>query len=524
MEEDLTRTDAHNLLSELRPVWKYALSNAPVERFLRGIWSLHMMQSDHSADLEVRMNNAPEGARSPDIAGPFRVRPWELETVLNEYFQHRENHLYSFFSPENWNDWAHLITLLRRIENAESAIYGGPDKIIDHLFRIGSKQFEWQDGFLNFSEIFRGLYIYGQGECAARFFNKFGITVDEFFLYGFALLSTFMRNPACNSEIDLSLLKLSPEKARVARGLITSDAENIEALCKRERVGDAEIAFKPSVFRLYPCVRAGFRGRYIFCPMPELILKRVSTGIFYDVIDGGQSIREDYGRRFEAYVALLLRTYQPNLEIESESSYMTRKGEIRSPDLFISRTASGYEVVVECKASRLNYKTRFSDINDLDSHAYDEMIKAVFQIWRHAFMSRTGNGIPKTSPDAVGLVLTLDNWFQAGIERQQMVLSSAKDMFQSRYPQSLPDDMLPIGFTNMTELEHVLRSGNPSSIVASIRELSKSERRGWSLDSIHRDLKENSVPWTEFAFKEELAKIVPFWSSLMEVARTNANS
>ncbi|UYV15152.1 hypothetical protein [Porphyrobacter sp. ULC335] len=523
MEDNLNREEAAELLNDLRPEWHYALSNTSPERFLKGVWSLHMMQSSDGDGSQIKMFNAPEEARSSDFAGKYRVRPWELETILNEFFEHKTKGLYHFFRPEIWNDWAYLITLLRRIENSEAALYGGPESIIDHLFHIGSKQFEWQEGFANYSEIFRGLYIYGQGACASAFSEKFGISVDEFFSYGFALLSVFMKSPVCNAEIDVSLLGISDQKAKIARDIITGNTSEITELCRRERSAAGEIAFKPSAFRLYPCVRDGFQGRYLFCPLPELILKRVSTGIFYDVIDAGPVVREDYGRRFESYVALLLRTYQPLLNFISETTYMTRQGEVRTPDLFLFGTTDGYEVAVECKASRLPYKTRFTDIRDLGPRPYDEMIKAVFQIWRHAYSSRSGRGVPKLAPDAVGLVLTLDNWFQAGIERQQMVLASAKAMFFSRFPHALQEDMIPIGFTSMTEMEHILRSGTPSSILQSVKELSRSERRGWSLDSIHREIMPNHIGWTDFPFVDELAKIVPFWTSFMEVAREKAN-
>ncbi len=439
--------------------------------------------------------------------------------MLNEHFLHRANTLYTFFQPDDWNHWAQLTTLLRRVENAQSALSSDQTRIIDHLFHIGSRQFEWQQGFLNYSEVFRGIFIYGQGKCADRFFEKFGISIDSFFTYGFALMSMFLSHPRCRADIDLSTIGVSSREAAVAHDILVSDVPKIARLCQAERDREGEIAYKPSILRLYPCIKGGIRNRYIYCPLPELIIKRVSTGIFYDVIDGGADIREDYGRRFEQYVKLLIQKYQPDFFLSTEQRYMTRKGELMSPDLFLSLRRESFDVIIECKASRMSFRTRFSHIDDTGNRGYEEMSKAVFQIWRHAFHVRTGKGLPKVTKDAIGLVLTLDSWFQAGIKRQEMVLSEAKKLFSEKCPDGKECDQIPIGFTNMTELEHVLRSGTPASILAAIRELSSEERRGWSFDIIHNQLYPGELRYTAFPFEDELCELLPFWGTVRDSAR-----
>ena len=513
MEDSLTAPEAQILLARLRPEFAIALGSAAPTKFFEGVWAVNAHQSENFAPTKPRIWNAPNEARNADMASRYRIYPWELETVVNEYFIHKHQGLYQSFDPNDWNHWAFIISHLRQIENAESAIFSLPENIIDHLFHIGSRQFEWQSGFLNYSELFRGIYVYGQGGCATRFLNKYGIDINSFFAYGFALLSMFLRAPSCRADIDLEIIGLTPEEGDIASSILTEDFSEICRLAKVERSRASEIAYKPSILRLKPCIRGGFKSRHIFCPLPELIMKRVSTGIFYDIVDGGHLVREDYGRRFETYVALLASTYQPQMTLRTEETYKTRSGEFKTPDIFLG-TDSTVDIVIECKASRMNYETRFSDIDDLPPYGYDEMTKAVFQIWRHAYHSRLGKAAPRLHGQTIGLVLTLDDWFQGGVKRQEMVIKNARSLLEEKYPDSSPLDQIPVAFSSMTEFEAILQTGTPRSIVETLREAASEKKRGWSITSLHHDANKSQKHFQKFAFQSELERMLPFWADI----------
>ncbi|MCV0382094.1 MAG: hypothetical protein K5799_01395 [Erythrobacter sp.] len=524
MEDALTTSEALILLEKLRPEFATALGSAAPARFFEGVWALNAHQSETFSPSKSLIVNAPAGSQNAGIADQYRIHPWELETVVNEYFVHQHQGLYRSFSPTDWNHWAFIIGHLRRIENAESAVFSPPENIIDHLFHIGSRQFEWQTGFLNYSELFRGIYVYGQGECAKRFQEKYGISINSFFAYGFSLLSIFLKSPSCVFNLDVDMIGMTSEERDIAATILTGDFQDLRRIAQLERFEDSEIAYKPSILRLKPCIRAGFKDRYLYCPLPDLIMKRVSTGIFYDIVDGGHAVREDYGRRFERYVSLLISTYQASIELYEERSYRTRDGEIRTPDIFLGIDTDGIDVVIECKASRMSYQTRFSDIADLPPHGYDEMTKAVFQIWRHAYHSRIGRASPALHADTVGLVLTLDDWFQGGLKRQEMVLKDAYSLLAKRFPEALPSDRIPIAFANMTEFEAILQTGSADSVIRTLREAASEKRRGWAITSIHRELKVPSQQFKKFAFQRELEKLLPFWSDIRSRAEERGQS
>jgi hypothetical protein len=164
----------------------------------------------------------------------------------------------------------------------------------------------------------------------------------------------------------------------------------------------------------------------------------------------------------------------------------------------------------------MGYKTRFSDIDDLGPDGYEEMSKGIVQIWRHVYHSRIGKAKPPVPRNAVGLVLTLDSWFQAGMKRQSLVIEEAKKLMHQKCPESTVEDQIPVAFSTMTEFENVLRTGTPSSIIDVLKTASSPEKRGWSIDAIHSSFDVEREPFAGFPFAAQLAEILPMWGDLMD--------
>ena len=123
---------------------------------------------------------------------------------------------------------------------------------------------------------------------------------------------------------------------------------------------------------------------------------------------------------------------------------------------------SGVTVAVECKSKKMTVGAKFSD-NPLDDAkiGYDEMMKAVVQVWR--FFSHVRRGLIPDHPvvgDAVGLVLTLDSWMEMFGSMRGETLARAEQFAARADPNIEPSDRRPVVFCPIDDLERTLRSAS----------------------------------------------------------------
>ncbi|HEX8215173.1 MAG TPA: hypothetical protein VF582_06840, partial [Allosphingosinicella sp.] len=183
------------------------------------------------------------------------------------------------------------------------------------------------------SQFHRYVFIYGQGVCAEYFREAHGVTIPEMTMMGFALMAAFLEHPTYDRRGDLAMIGLTPETRERVLSLITAPLAQVRALAGKIRAGGAETAYRPSVLRQFPCISVGHGRRYLLAPLPQLIIARVTSGLFYDVVRGGGPVREDYGRRFETYALRYLDAALPELRVIPEWRYGPRGSAVDTPDL-----------------------------------------------------------------------------------------------------------------------------------------------------------------------------------------------
>ena len=64
-------------------------------------------------------------------------------------------------------------------------------------------------------------------------------------------------------------------------------------------------AFLPSILRRFPLSGLKDKANELFAPIPEVLLMRVTSGLYYDLIPGGQALLNEANDRFEEYCARL---------------------------------------------------------------------------------------------------------------------------------------------------------------------------------------------------------------------------
>lgn len=498
------------------------LSFVDDEGFVQLLWATHILQSENPepAHRYILPETIPNGSISAKIPSEYAIHEWEIETLANELMtvpkietknngpirKLRWDHLGAMIECVNW---------LRKLENSEYRIKKKREDVFIEMGRIAARQFGWQRGFVNISQFYRNAFVYGQGPCAAQFEVAHGITLNRFSQIGFMLFVSLNNFPIVRN--DSSWVKMGVEWQEVERvlALIAMPFPKAAALARSRRRKTIHTADKPSILRQFPCLRFGEQCERIRAPLPELILERVTSGVFYDVVDGGGPIRDDYGRRFEDYCARYFAETLPGFEWEREFNYRKKPNTLPTVDI-LCKESDEISIAFECKATRMSQQAMFG-INPIEDRGYQDIKKAVFQLWRFFSHCRRGFVGRAVKNDAVGVVLTLDNWLVMAETLRKQVLADAEKMALQKDPEISEEDRKPIVFVAIPELERTLSASTEGSFLQALK-LSNTEKfSGWRLDGVHSDLLGGTVPSKRgFPFADDLGQLLPWWDEWNE--------
>lgn len=498
------------------------LSCAGCEEFIQLLWATHILQTENPGPARKFFlpETIPNGAMSAKMPSEHSIHKWEIETLANELMtvpkaKPKKN------GPTRTLRWDHFgaardcVNWLRKLENVEYRVQKKREDIFVEMGRIAARQFDWQRGFVNIPQFFRNAFVYGQGPCAAQFEKAHGITLNRFSQIGFMLFVSLTNFPIVRN--DKSWMKMAVDWEEVERvlALIAMPFPKAAALARDRRRKTIHTADKPSILRQAPCLRFGENGERIRAPLPELILERVTSGVFYDVVGGGGPIRDDYGRRFEDYCARYLAETLPGFEWEREFSYRKKPNNLDTPDM-LCKQSDRISVAFECKATRMSQEAMFG-LNPIEARGYQDITKAIFQLWRFFSHCRRGYTGKIANDDAVGVVLTLDNWLVLADTLRKQVLVDAEKMAAEKDAGISETDRKPIVFVAVPELERMLSKSTEVTFLQALKSSNTEKYRGWRLDGVHDDLVAGTAhPNRDYPFADELGKLLPWWDELGE--------
>lgn len=485
------------------------------------LWAVHALQSDYSGAGRrfLRPETVPDGAVTPKMTSKFFVQKWEIETLANELMTTpktglQKNGKIRQLSCDHFGAATDCVNWLQKLENVEYRVHKRPDDIWIEMGRIAARQFGWQRGFVNIPQFYRYAFVYGQGECAAYFEEKNGVSLNRFSQIGFMLYVSLIGGPVTSPQaLALDRLGITDEEVERVLSLIAKPFKDAAKLARANRRKIIHTADKPSILRQYPCLRFGDGGERLRAPLPELIIERVTSGVFYDVVDGGGAIRDEYGRRFEDYSFQLLSKTLTDLEWGRETSYRKKPHKFQTPDILCSSKGK-LEVVFECKATRMSQEAMFGR-DPLSERGYKDLTKAVFQLWRFFSHCRRGYLEREVSDEVVGVVLTLDNWLVLADTFRNRVLEDAAKLAGEKDREIIAEDRVPIVFLAAQELERTLTVATSETFKDALLRANSQEFSGWRLDGIHRQIGgKNLGEKRDYPFSDDLGRLLPWWEEL----------
>lgn len=504
-------------LPGLRTLFSANLSAADDVAFLRMLWTLNALQTGRADEASRFLDCYPSDAASLGILGPHAIYPWELETLANELLTTPKVPFHTFNSRD-WNSIGSLVNQLRSFENAEYGARRSELKILVEMGRIGARQFPWQRGHVGIPQLYRNAFVYGQGNCAAYLQDSAGLAASDMTLVGFALLSVFYPEPAIRPASDLQLIHewgITLDTLRRTLDRVSRPIGELRVEASMLRDVDAVTAYKPSILRQFPCVRVGHRNRILVAPLPDLIMDRVTNGLYYDVIGGEGPVREEIGRRFETYSLALLSNMLVGTRFESETDYLTRLGPIATPDIRMHDDHGAVKLVIECKASRMKVTARFGEAPEED-RGYEEIAKGVMQLWRFFTHCRLQVAPDHLAVDAQGIILTMDEWFAGRSTVIPQIMTRANELADASAHEIPVVDRRAVAFCTISELEAVLSTATSMSLLETVR-IGSGDRAGWIFSILHGETEAEKTAPRNYPFQEALGDLLPWYARLAEL-------
>ena len=400
---------------------KKLFARASDQQFLQMIWAVDALRAGR-LEAAAQFLSFPPQAAAQSIGSEFAVHQWELETLIIELLHTPRNDPPSDKGAEfdcgTFKSVAHLVNRLRQLENAESAVYlaGSRFNIFGELHRIAQRQFHWQRGYLNLPQFYRYAFIYAQGKCGEYFEKTYGLPITELNFVGFVFFTQSMRRPWIPRTFSIPELELTTDiVARALPLLLISASRAREETIKIVKEVNAKhgatlpTAFLPSILRRYPLVCLEEEASDVIAPIPEVLLMRVTSGLYYDLIPGGQALLNEANDRFEEYCAAYVSALMKRFKVRRTYRYEPKKGaSIDTPDILVN-DGDRLALVAECKATKLTYLAQFSeDPFESEKKQYLQIANAVFQLWRFFSHVRRGLAIEPVDADTSAMVLTLE--------------------------------------------------------------------------------------------------------------------
>jgi hypothetical protein len=499
------------------------LERAEDEAFFEMVWAINALQSGRVQPAS-RLIKFPAEAATSEFSSRFSIHRWELETLIGQLLItpkiSRRAGPNRITNCRLFAAGATAVNYLRKLEDAEAGIYLKHFSVLNEMHRIGQRQFAWQRGYRNAAQLYRYAYIYGQGQCAEYFTRTYGLTMNEFSLIGFGLFSSLQDRPWLLRPFSMVELGIAPPKMEAALTLLSTPIgvarREAPLMAQPKNSASLPVAYQPSILRRFPIVTFGQGSQRLRAPLPELILLRVTSGVYYDLIKGEPHLRNEASDRFERYSAEYIAAMMRRFDVGRGYKYKVGKRVVDTPDILI-RDCGEVVIAVECKATKLTFAAQYGDDPTAGAkRAYDEIAKGIFQLWR--YFSHVRRGIVTKDvvrSEARGVVLTIDTWLVMSPDLHKEVLATANGLADDDRDITA-EDRRTVVFCAIQDLETALTYSDEDSLLRALTAANEDRFLGWRLPDIRSKIEGDTAEPKPFPF--QLDEVLPWAAKMSSLA------
>ncbi|MDP2692933.1 MAG: hypothetical protein Q8O88_04810 [bacterium] len=400
------------LRNHLRPV---AIENA-----FYVIWAyINFFQFDKSIPNDIQFpRELIENKDKPNRA----ISEWELALLAREVISNGTDSI--SFATKNFNNWDYFATAINKIkafENNAWPIFGDKSNVLDELGRIAKRQFPWQ--IKTSSVLFlRHFKIFSNPRIAKMIEEKIGLTIQQWYVIGTALLGSVLGHPKVNIDPNIQISSITKKHFDHFLSYISTDLNNLKEIINRDVKYDDQFVYCFNPLEYYPLVKI---GNYYYCPISIFLAWRITSGIYFDLDKSGR-FGDEFGHAFQDYLMEISNKVisdSGRINVLPESKYQPPGGTDKdSVDIILKDGNSA--IFLESKTKRLSVRSR-SELLSRDSINKDigVLAQAVVQIYSTILDYEKGlyphmpyNQNLKIYP----IVVTLEDWFIFGKDAEDL--------------------------------------------------------------------------------------------------------
>lgn len=483
--------------------------------FLELVWCIDALQSGRAAVLPAYFS-FPEEANTQDQTSNHFVHKWALETLANRCLSTRKKRLTDGANQvrivNGYSSLAEYYNLLREIEGLEYALRGEADPYLE-MIRVLNRQIQWQLPGFSPAQYFRSAYLFTGPHCRNKFLDFTGLDIIQFMKIGLLISVKFLSCFKVPSSLRFRNVGISQAEYNAFLSKVSLSHKKARALADRyRREGQVGITYSRSVFREYPCVVLD-GDKELAAPFSDLLIKRTTTGLYYDVVTSGGPIATEIGERFEEYFRKLFTAAYPNFNAHSEYEYRVEGRNHRTPDLLV-KSGDNLVLVVECKAKRLPFEEQFGDTPiDEEGVGFKELVKGVFQIWKFHSHVRQGHINEKSDRPILNLIITQDHWTRMAGMKRNVMFDKAAEMADNNGAISM-EDRVPVAFCSIEDFEFLSMTCDQEMLWTLIEKCAEPEFFGHDKMGLRSELFPDSEIKRAYALEDQIIELLPWWREI----------
>lgn len=336
---------------------------------------------------------------------------WELHILAREALLHSTDGTTQQYVDTN--GLIELINHLRRIAEgiSERTINSG-GRAMRELHPLMHQQARWQHP-RDWDRFFRAFRIYNSENVRPMLEQTVGIRLSSIFTMALAIAGNLRNTDEVCSNVDYTGVGVSSAERDAFFAMVGADHSTIHGLLKSSQRYDQGWAHSWNVLEAMPLVRLRFNHLHEYqCPLPGMLLRRVTEGLFYDLAKSDFAFGNAYGRAFEGYVGDVLRAQfrdSTHCVIE-EQMYEVKKNIKHGVDWIVSDSTG--HIMVECKARRMRFDAKVTADGDSLDLSLDDLAASVVQHYRNVDDAKKGrtHWVPDDLPVFL-FIITYEDWY-----------------------------------------------------------------------------------------------------------------
>ena len=439
------------------------------------------------------------------------VAEFHLETICREVVLHAKEFGRTDDTLKDWKTLARTVNRLKNLEEVIAARHRSPDLLMQELHRMAHRQFPWQAFRPNAVNITRYHMIYGHPPLAGIIKTATGLSPEELFLFGMALLGVFMGTFAQVCPPNIQIPGLSSEGLDRFLRHFSRNLPELKKLLQDEHQMNERFAYAYNSLRAFPLIGIKFQGKdHLVCPVPTLLFWRFTNGVYYEIFSQ-PGFENAFGEAFQWYVGQVVEngTSKEKTRIYPECEYRVGKDTKRTVDWIVDQGNAA--LFVEAKTKRLRFEARVEMVQqDILSIELDKLAAMIVQVYKSIRDYRNGK-YPNYPFDPhrkiYPMVVTLEDWFLMGPKMVNEVKDDvSRRMGREEIPLEYLKDM-PFSVCSIHEFEQAVQVMDQVGILTVLQSKVDDSRQEWTLSAFLRDGFRKYARNSRFLFQKEFDAI-----------------